>query len=76
MPYHAYAGHQPHHPLEIFTYDPPNLGEHDVEIQISHCGICHSDIHILDGDWGANFPYVAGHEIIGTVTQRGSLVTH
>lgn len=76
MPYHAYAGHQAHQPLEPFIYDPPPLGEYDVEIKISHCGICHSDIHILDGDWGDNFPYVAGHEIIGTVTQRGALVTH
>lgn len=76
MTYHAYAGRTPKHPVEAFEYDAPELGEHDVEIKISHCGICHSDIHILDGDWGDNFPYVAGHEIIGTITQKGHLVTH
>lgn len=63
-------------PLEPFVYEPEALGPNDVEINISHCGVCHSDIHILDGDWGAPFPAVAGHEIIGTVSALGEQVTH
>ncbi|GAB4517724.1 MAG: NAD(P)-dependent alcohol dehydrogenase [Anaerolineae bacterium] len=76
IPIHAYAAHAPKESLVNFDYAPAELGPHDVEIQISHCGICHSDIHIIDGDWGGSFPVVAGHEIVGTVTGRGALVTH
>lgn len=53
--------------LTPFAYEPEPLGPEDVEISISHCGICHSDVHIVDGDWGDVFPAVPGHEIIGTV---------
>lgn len=71
----AYVAHKPNQPLEPFTYEPEELAPHDVEIAITHCGICHSDVHILDGDWGDNYPAVAGHEIIGHVTALGSQVT-
>jgi uncharacterized zinc-type alcohol dehydrogenase-like protein len=43
-----------------------------VEIRISHCGICHSDVHLVDGDWGeGTYPMVPGHEIVGTVAALG-----
>lgn len=76
MTIHAYAAQAPGAALEPFTYEPDKLNPHDVEIRITHCGICHSDIHILDGEWGGDFPVVAGHEIIGTVTATGDLVNH
>jgi uncharacterized zinc-type alcohol dehydrogenase-like protein len=48
-----------------------------VELGISHCGICHSDLHLINDDWGSSrYPLVPGHEIIGTVTRHGSAVTH
>ncbi|MFW5691680.1 MAG: NAD(P)-dependent alcohol dehydrogenase [Chloroflexota bacterium] len=72
--YHAYAAGQAGQPLEPTTYEPPPLGPFDVEVRITHCGICHSDVHILDGDWGSHFPAIAGHEIVGMVTQKGDLV--
>ncbi len=75
MSYTAYAAQSPHTPLESYTYEPEPLGAHDVEIKITHCGICHSDVHIIDGDWGEKYPAVAGHEIVGTVTQIGDHVT-
>ncbi len=59
-----------------FRYDPGTLGLHEVEIGISHCGICHSDIHLISNDWGiSQYPFIPGHEIIGTVTATGSEVT-
>ncbi len=53
--------------LEPFEFEPRPLGPEEVEIAISHCGICHSDVHLADGDWGNVFPLVPGHEVIGTV---------
>lgn len=50
--------------------------EHDVQIEILFCGICHSDIHSVRNEWGfAVYPMVPGHEIVGRVTKVGSAVT-
>jgi len=47
----------------------PALGPHDVEIAVTHCGICHSDVHMIDNDWKiSRYPLVPGHEVVGTVT--------
>ncbi len=63
--------------LEPFTYEPPTLGPEDVEITVTHCGICHSDIHMIDDDWkSSRYPLVPGHEIVGVVAAVGSAVTH
>lgn len=52
------------------------VGEHDVLIDIKYSGICHSDIHTVRGEWGAQqYPLVPGHEIAGIVTSVGSSVT-
>ena len=67
MPFHAYAAHSAGAMLQPFAYDPPPLAPGEVEIAIHYCGICHSDVHLVDGDWGDFFPLVPGHEIIGTV---------
>jgi uncharacterized zinc-type alcohol dehydrogenase-like protein len=59
--------------LEPYAYEPRPLGSRDVEIAISHCGICHSDLHVIDNDWGSSrYPVVPGHEIVGTVALTGS----
>ena len=51
------------------------LRPEDVAIRISHCGICHSDLHMARNDWGMSlYPMVPGHEIVGTVTAVGSSV--
>lgn len=63
--------------LEPFSYEPAPLGPHDVEIEISHCGLCHSDIHLIDDGWNrAKYPQVPGHEIVGTIAAAGSEVRH
>ncbi len=59
-------------PLEPFEYDAPPLGNADVLVKISHCGICHTDIHFVDNDFGMTaYPFVPGHEIVGTVAAKG-----
>lgn len=76
MPIDAYAVHRPGQALDRFQYDPEPLGPHDVEIEITHCGICHSDIHLIKNEWGINeYPLVPGHEIVGMVRQLGGSVT-
>jgi uncharacterized zinc-type alcohol dehydrogenase-like protein len=51
-------------------------GLHDVQIEITHCGVCHSDLHTVRSDWpGTMYPVVPGHEIIGRVTAVGGAVT-
>ena len=58
-----------------YHYDPGTLGPHDVEIAITHCGICHSDLHLISNDWGVSqYPFIPGHEIIGTVADVGDAV--
>ncbi|WP_392551419.1 NAD(P)-dependent alcohol dehydrogenase [Orbus wheelerorum] len=47
----------------------------DVVIEILYCGVCHSDLHHVYGDWATRYPIVPGHEIIGRVTQVGDNVT-
>jgi uncharacterized zinc-type alcohol dehydrogenase-like protein len=77
MKIQAYAAHGRGMPLEPFEYEPqpPELQPSQVEIAISHCGICHSDLHLLLDEWGfTRYPFVPGHEIIGTVTGLGSAV--
>jgi uncharacterized zinc-type alcohol dehydrogenase-like protein len=77
MSFHAHAAHSKKSALKPFVYEPLPLGPHDVEIRISHCGICHSDVHLVDGDWGmGSYPMVPGHEIVGTVTTLGTEVRH
>jgi len=45
------------------------VGPQDVQISIEHCGVCHTDIHFVNNDWGmTNYPVVPGHEIVGRVT--------
>lgn len=51
------------------------VGPHDVQIRIEHCGVCHTDIHFINNDWGmTNYPVVPGHEIVGRVTEVGAEV--
>jgi len=67
------AAHAAGAELLPFRYEPGDLGPRDVEIGISHCGICHSDLHLISNDWGiSQYPFIPGHEIIGTVTEVGT----
>ena len=62
--------------FEETTIDRRAARPDDVEIDISYCGICHSDVHQARDEWGGSiFPMVPGHEIAGVVTAVGADVT-
>lgn len=68
--YAAFSGDTPLAPHTITRRAP---GPTDVAIDIAYCGVCHSDLHFLKGDWGPiPYPAIAGHEIVGHVTAVGS----
>jgi alcohol/geraniol dehydrogenase (NADP+) len=72
MPTYHYAAPSAKAPLEPFTFDPGPLGPEEVEIEVSHCGLCYSDLAMLDNDWGmTRYPFVPGHEVTGTVSALG-----
>ncbi|KAF9964620.1 hypothetical protein BGZ70_006194 [Mortierella alpina] len=64
--------------LKQWSYHPRPLGPKDVEIEISHCGICGSDIHTITEGWGElkNGPCIPGHEIVGKVVAKGAQSQH
>jgi uncharacterized zinc-type alcohol dehydrogenase-like protein len=69
------AAHAAGAELLPFKYDPGELGPHEVEIEITHCGVCHSDIHLISNDWGiSQYPFIPGHEIVGTIAAAGAEV--
>lgn len=71
----AYAADNPGQRLEPHTFELGALGPNEVEISVSHCGICHTDLHLIDNDWGFNaYPMTPGHEAVGEVTAVGSAV--
>ncbi|MEU7479860.1 NAD(P)-dependent alcohol dehydrogenase [Lentzea sp. NPDC042327] len=72
----AYAAPSAGAPLQPTTIPRRPLGPNDVAIDIRYCGVCHSDVHQVNGDWGRElFPMVPGHEIAGVVTEIGPEVT-
>ena len=72
---HGLAVHAAGAHLLPYKYDAGELKADEVEVKISHCGVCASDVHLIDNDWGmSKYPFIPGHEIVGTVTAVGSLV--
>jgi len=63
-------------PLAPWRFERRTPGAHDVQIQIEYCGICHSDLHTVRGEWGGiAYPQVPGHEIVGRVVAVGPNVS-
>lgn len=72
----AYAAQTAKTPLAPYTIERREVGPNDVEIDILYCGVCHSDLHTVRGEWpGIHFPAVAGHEIVGRVRAVGTEVS-
>ncbi len=72
---HGFGVHAAGAELLPFKYEPGELRPQDMEIKVSHCGVCHSDVSLIDNDWGiSQYPFIPGHEIVGTVTTLGALV--
>src|ERR1700731_3943402 len=68
-------------PLTIEEVATPKLEAHEVLIEVEACGVCHSDLHVADGDWPqivpiTKRPLVLGHEIAGRVAEKGAAVTN
>ena len=71
----GFATHAAGAQLLSYKYSVGDLGLNEVEVKISHCGVCHSDLHLIDNDWGmSKYPFIPGHEIVGIVTAVGSEV--
>lgn len=72
----AYAADQAGGQFKPFEYDPGELGDHEIEIDIAYCGVCHSDLSMLDNAWQISaYLFVGGHEVVGTVAAAGGHVT-
>lgn len=72
----AYAAMAAKGELVPYEFERRELGDNDILIDILYSGICHSDIHTVNGDWGETpYPCVPGHEIVGRVVQIGRNVT-
>jgi propanol-preferring alcohol dehydrogenase len=68
-------------PLTIEDVDQPQPDAHEVLIEVEACGVCHSDLHVADGDWPqlvpiTKRPLILGHEIAGRVVEKGASVNH
>lgn len=72
---HAYAVKEAGGKLEPFEYELGELGAHEVDVEVTSCGICHSDLSMVNNEWGmAQFPLVPGHEVAGRVKAVGEHV--
>lgn len=71
----CYAAFKAKEPLKEYRYDLKELGPLDITVKVTHCGICHSDIHLIDNDWKiSQYPLVPGHEVVGIVEEAGKEV--
>lgn len=76
LPTKSYAAQNPNADLAPYQFERRNVGNHDVQIEILYCGVCHSDIHQVRNEWGgAKYPMVPGHEIVGRIVKVGEHVT-
>lgn len=71
----GYAANEQNATLEPYTYELKDIGPEEVDIKVHYCGICHSDLSMINNDWGmTQYPFVPGHEIIGEVIAVGDAV--
>ncbi len=69
----AYAALNAGEQLVPYQFDAGELQPHQVEVKVEYCGLCHSDLSVINNDWHSSvYPVVAGHEIIGTIVRLGS----
>lgn len=72
----GFAAHQANAPLTPWRFERRALRDDDVAIAIDYCGVCHSDLHYVNNDWGSTrYACVPGHEIVGRVTAIGNAVS-
>ncbi|MEZ4959001.1 MAG: NAD(P)-dependent alcohol dehydrogenase [Saprospiraceae bacterium] len=72
MKVNAYAASEAGGKLTPFQYELPALGSEEVDIKVHYCGLCHSDLSMLNNEWGmTQYPFVPGHEVVGEVVAAG-----
>jgi len=68
----SYAAMEAGKALELYEYDAAELSAEEVEVEVEYCGVCHSDLSMIDHEWGiSSYPTIAGHEVIGRVSAMG-----
>jgi len=68
----AWVASAPKQPLKLEVLDLGPLGAEDVEVAVEHCGLCHSDLSVLNNEWGlSQYPAILGHEVVGQITALG-----
>lgn len=73
----AYSANEPKAEFKPFEFEPAVLRSDDVLVKVEHCGVCHSDLSMLNNDWGRSvYPFVGGHEAVGVVEEVGEHVSH
>ena len=73
----AYAATEKGGKFAPYQYEPSTLGDHEVEIEVHSCGVCHSDLSMWQNEWGmTQYPFVGGHEVAGKVLAKGKHVKH
>ncbi|MEO1038697.1 MAG: NAD(P)-dependent alcohol dehydrogenase [Pseudomonadota bacterium] len=73
----AYQVSEPKGRFGVVEYDPGPIKADEVEIAVESCGLCHSDMSLLDDEWGVTkFPLTPGHEVVGLVSRVGADVAH
>ena len=76
MQVQAYAARRAKESVAPWTFDLDELGPNEVDVRVTHCGICHTDVAMVDNEWGiSQYPVVPGHEIVGTIVAVGSAVS-
>ncbi len=71
----GWASRGPKQKLELISFDPGPLGPEEVEIAVEYCGLCHSDLSMINNDWGmTQYPIVPGHEAVGRIVAIGDFV--
>lgn len=71
----AFAAREPKGKFEPFQIEAGELGNEHVEIKVEYCGICHSDLSMLNNEWGmTTYPFVGGHEAVGEIIAVGESV--
>jgi uncharacterized zinc-type alcohol dehydrogenase-like protein len=69
---HGWATHGPKQKLKQFTYDAGPLGSEEVEVAVEYCGICYSDVAMINDEWGwSHYPFIPGHEVVGRIVALG-----
>jgi uncharacterized zinc-type alcohol dehydrogenase-like protein len=70
--YKAWVAKAARQPMVLEAIDLGPMGDEEVEVVVEHCGLCHSDVSVLNNEWGiSQFPAVLGHEVIGRITALG-----